>query len=118
MASAPNVFALFGPINRKSCLIAISEALYKIEANARDENGKRMTPARIAAEVDRSTETIENAKYQRTLIEFDAVCKLLALWPEHCGDIRNLWEMQPREPETTDEKRKRLIRELAALEEA
>jgi hypothetical protein len=117
MATAPNVFALFGPISRKSCLIAISEALYKIEANARDDQGNRMTPAKIGGEIDRSTETIENAKYQRNLLEFDTVCKLLALWPEHCDDIRNLWEMLPREPETPAEKRRRLIRELAALED-
>jgi hypothetical protein len=117
MASAPNVFALFGPISRKICLIAISEALYKIENNARDENGQRMTPAKIGAEIDRSTETIENAKYKRNLLEFDTVCKLLALWPDHCTDIFNLWEMQPREPETPSEKRRRLIRELAALED-
>jgi hypothetical protein len=118
MASAPNVFSLFGPISRKSCLISISEALYKIESDARDENGGRMTPQKIGAEIDRSTETIENAKYKRNLMEFDTVCKLLALWPEHCTDIKNLWEMQPRAPETTSEKRKRLIRELAALEDA
>jgi hypothetical protein len=118
MATAAKVFALFGPISRKACLISISEALYKIEAEARDEDGKRLTPARIGAEVDRSTETIENAKYQRTLMEFDTVCKLLALWPEHCDDIRNLWEMQPREPESTAEKRRRLIRELQALEDS
>jgi hypothetical protein len=117
MATAPNVFALFGPICRKSCLIAISEALYKIESEARDEHGARMTPAKIGAEIDRSTETVENAKYKRNLLEFDTVCKLLALWPEHCEDIFNLWEMQPREPETPTEKRKRLIRELAALED-
>ena len=118
MASAPNVFALFGPISRKACLIAISEALYKIENLARDADGKRMTPARIGDEIDRSTETVENAKYRRNLLEFDTVCKLLALWPEHCSDIFNLWEMQPREPETVAEKRSRLIRELAALEDA
>jgi hypothetical protein len=117
MASAAKVFALFGPVTRRSCQIAISEAVYSIENNARDESGQRMTPAKIAAEIDRSAETIENAKYQKTLVEFDTVARLIARWPEHCGDILNLWEMQPREPETRDEKRKRLIRELSALEE-
>jgi hypothetical protein len=33
----------------KSCLISISEALYKIENNARDSNGDRMTPQKIGA---------------------------------------------------------------------
>lgn len=117
MATSAKVFALFGPATRRSCQIAISEAVYDIENNARDENGQRMTPAKIAAEIDRSTETIENAKYLRTLVEFDTVARLLARWPEHCRDILNLWEMQPREPETTTEKRRRLLRELQALED-
>jgi hypothetical protein len=117
MATAAKVFALFGPVTRRSCQIAISEAVYSIENNARDADGQRMTPARIAAEIDRSTETIENAKYQKTLVEFDTVARIIARWPEHCQDILNLWEMQPREPETTAEKRRRLIRELAALED-
>lgn len=117
MATAAKVFALFGPATRRACQIAISESIYRIENNARDDSGQRMTPAKIAAEIDRSTETIENAKYQRTLVEFDTVARLLARWPEHCGDIVNLWEMQPREPETPAEKRRRLIRELAALED-
>lgn len=74
--------------------------------------------AQIGAEIDVSAETIENGKYQRTLLKFDTVARMLARWPEHTSEIRQLWEMRVREPETATEKRKRLIRELAALEDA
>jgi hypothetical protein len=49
---------------------------------------------------------------------FDKVARLLARWPEHTQEIRNLWEMQPVEPETNAEKRRRLLRELSALEDS
>lgn len=112
MATAPNVFALFGAVNRKSALIAISNAVRAVEYK------EGLTMGQIGGDLDIDAETVENAKYERNLLNFVAIARLLATWPEHCEDIFNLWEMQPREPETTTEKRKRLIRELAALEDA
>ena len=112
MASAANVFALFGQIDRKASLIAISNSVYKIEY------GERLTMAQIGAEIDADAETVENAKYQRNLLNFVTISRLLARWPEHTQEIRNLWEMQPREPESIPEKRRRLIRELQALEDS
>jgi hypothetical protein len=111
VATAPNVFALFGAINRKSALIALSNAVRAVEYK------EGLTMGQIGGEIDVDGETVENAKYQRNLLNFVAIARLLARWPEHCADVLNLWEMQPREPETPTEKRKRLIRELAALED-
>jgi hypothetical protein len=112
MATAPNVLALFGATPLKSCLIAVSNSIYKIEYS------ERLSMDAIGAEIDCSGGTIENAKYQRNLLGFDKVARLLGRWPEHTQEIRNLWEMQPVEPETTAEKRRRLIRELQALEDS
>jgi hypothetical protein len=112
MASAPNVLALFGPTPLKSCLIAVSNSIYKVEYR------ERLSMDEIGAEIDCSGGTIENAKYQRNLLGFDKVARLLARWPEHTQEIRNLWEMQPVEPETNAEKRRRLLRELSALEDS
>ena len=111
MASSAKVFALFGPTPLKSCLIAVSNSIYKIEY------AERLTMDAIGAEIDCTGGTIENAKYQRNLLGFDKIARLLARWPEHTQEIRNLWEMQPVEPESPTEKRRRLIRELAALED-
>jgi hypothetical protein len=110
MATAPERLCLYGPPDRKASLIAISNAVFGIEYQ------ERLTMAQIGAEVDVDAETIENAKYQRNLLNFVTIARLLARFPEHCAEIRQLWEMQPREPETIEEKRRRLIRELAALE--
>ena len=111
MATKANVLALFGPTPLKSCLIAISNSVYKVEYC------ERLSMDEIGAEIDCSGGTVENAKYQRNLVGFDRGARRLARWPEHPQEIRDLWEMTPREPETTEEKRRRLIRELAALED-
>lgn len=112
MASSANVLALFGAVNRKCCLIAIGNSVREVEYK------ERLTMAQIGAEIECSGETVENAKYERNLLEFDKIARLLARWPQHCGGIRQLWEMQPVEPESSAEKRRRLIRELAALEDS
>jgi hypothetical protein len=111
MATAPERLCLYGPPDRKASLIAISETIFAVEYK------ERLTMSQIGAELDVDGETIENAKYQRNLLNFVTIARLLARFPEHCSEIRQLWEMQPREPETNAEKRRRLIRELAALED-
>ena len=112
MATAAERLCLFGPPDRKASLTALSDAIFGIEYK------ERLTMAQIGAELDVDGETIENAKYQRNLLNFVTIARLLARWPDHCAGVRQLWEMQVHEPETTAEKRKRLIRELAALEDA
>lgn len=111
MASAPNVFALFGGLPRKSCLIALSNAIRDVEYK------ERLTMAEIGAELDCEAETVENAKYERNLLGFDKVARLLARWPQHCAGIRQLWEMAAAEPETPLQKYRRIVRELDALEQ-
>jgi hypothetical protein len=112
MATAPERLGLYGPPDRKASLIAISNAIFTIEYQ------ERLTMAQIGAEVDVDAETIENAKYQRNLLNFVTIARLLARWPDHCAEVRQLWEMLPREPETHREKIARLVRELtAAIEE-
>jgi hypothetical protein len=112
MATAPERLCLYGPPDRKVSLIAISNAIFAIEYQ------ERLTMAQIGAEIDVEAETVENGKYQRTLLRFDTVARMLARWPQHTAEIRQLWEMNEPAPETVEEKRKRLIRELAALEDA
>lgn len=109
MATAPNVLGLYGLPNRKVSLIAVSNAICDIEYK------ERLTLPQIAAELD--VDTVDNAKAQNNLLNFVAIARMMALWPQHTAEIRNLWEMHPREPETPTEKRRRLIRELAALED-
>jgi hypothetical protein len=111
VATAPERLCLYGPVDRKASLAALSNAIFSIEYK------ERLTMAQIGAELDVDGETIENAKYQRNLLNFVTIARLLGRWPEHCADVRQLWEMQIPHPETTTEKRRRLLRELQALEE-
>jgi hypothetical protein len=97
MASAPNVLALFGEPDRKSSLIAIANAVRLTKYR------ERLTSAELAERLRCDPETIENAEYERNLIGFDKVARLLALFPDHCQDIRNLWEMQPVEAKSDDD---------------
>lgn len=110
--SAAKVLALFGQVDRKSSLLAISNAIYAIEYK------ERLTMAQIGAEIDVDGDTVENAKYQRNLMNFVAISRLLGKWPEHCQEIRNLWEMQVSEPLTPCQRIERAQREIdAALSE-
>lgn len=111
MATSANVLSLFLHHPRESCLIALSDAVRTIEFK------EDIDLDEIARKSGCSKGSIKNAKYKKTLLEFDCIAMLLATWPQHCEGVRNLWEMLPRDPETLEEKRKRLIRELSALED-
>lgn len=111
MATSHNVLGFFSAHSRECCVTSISRVVNEVEYK------EDLELAEIGRRIGCSKKTVENAKYKKTLLEFDCIARLLALWPQHCDDIRNLWELQPRDPETPTEKRKRLIRELAALED-
>lgn len=89
MATAPNVLALFGEPDRKSSLIAVANAVRRTKYH------ERLTSAELAEQLRCDPETIENAENERNLIGFDKIARLLAKYPQHTQEIRNLWEMQP-----------------------
>ena len=107
-----NVLALFGVGLRKSCQIALSNAVRAIQA------AEGFSDDEMAEAIGCERGTIRNVRDQNTLLEFDKIVRLLGRYPEHCGEVVQLWLNIPRDPETTSEKRRRLIRELAALEDA
>jgi hypothetical protein len=109
MASAPNVLALFGEPDRKSSLIAVANAVRRTKYH------ERLTSAELAEQLRCDPETIENAENERNLIGFDKIARLLAKFPQHCGDLRNLWEMQPVDQPTVADRLERIERETAAI---
>lgn len=111
MATNANVLALFGVGLRKSCQIALSRAVRNVQL-AEDLGDDEMAEA-LGCERG----TVRNVREQNTLLEFDKIVRLLGRYPDHCAEVRQLWEMLPCEPETVADKRRRLIRELAALED-
>jgi len=111
MATPANIFALFGVGLRKSCQIALSRAVQSVQLE------KNLNDDAMGEALGCERGTIRNVREQNTLLEFDKIVRLLALYPDHCEEVRQLWLNIAREPETTAEKRKRLIRELQALED-
>jgi hypothetical protein len=111
MATSANIFTLFGVGLRKSCQIALSRAVQSIQL-AEGFNDDEMAEA-LGCERG----TVRNVREQNTLLEFDKIVRLLGKYPDHCEEVRQLWLNLPGDPETTAEKRRRLIRELQALED-
>lgn len=107
-----NILALFGVGLRKSCQIALSNAVKSVQLIEEIDDDE------MAEVLGCERGTIRNVREKNTLLEFDKIVRLLGQYPEHCEEVRQLWLNLPRDPETVSEKRKRLIRELAALEAA
>jgi plasmid maintenance system antidote protein VapI len=111
MASAANVLALFGVGLRKSCQIALSRAVQQVQLV------KGFSDDEMAEALGCERGTVRNVREQNTLLEFDKIVRLLGKYPDQCEEVRQLWLNLPHDPETIPERRRRLIRELAALED-
>lgn len=111
MATAANVLALFGVGLRKSCQIALSRAVQNVQLV------EGFSDDDMAEVLGCERGTVRNVREQNTLLEFDKIVRLMGRYPDQCEEIRQLWLNLPGDPETPAEKRRRLIRELAALED-
>lgn len=111
MATAANVLTLFGVGLRKSCQIALSRAVQSIQL------AEGFSDDEMAEALGCERGTVRNVREQNTLLEFDKIVRLLGRYPDHCDEVFQLWLNLPRDPETASEKRRRLIRELQALED-
>jgi DNA-binding XRE family transcriptional regulator len=121
MATAPNGFplpqetfprSLFGGPSRRSYRAAIKEIILNVKARY------GLSDWDLAERIGVHKDTIENA--QEEAANLDVVTLLNIAWAfgeESIAPVRSLYLCAVRDPETTTEKRRRLIRELAALEE-
>lgn len=113
MASAPNVLQLFSPPNQKGYRAATARDLREIRAK------ERLTNAELAEALGCSHQTIVNALAEENDLNAVTVLRLAFVFGEDAiANIRSLYLCAAREPESIAEKRRRLINELAALEEA
>lgn len=112
MASAPNVLQLFGPPSQKAYRAATSRDLREIRAK------ERLTNADLADALGCSHQTIVNALAEENDLNAVTVLRLAFVFGEEAiSNIRSLYLCAAREPESISEKRRRLINELAALED-
>lgn len=79
---------LFAP-DREISLRAVSLALLKVRAL------DGMTCAKLGQALDCSVDTIRAASNEETLLSFDAIARLVFLFPEQCASIHDLWNREP-----------------------
>ena len=84
MASAANVFALFGVGLRKSCQIALSRTVQSAQLTEGFSDDK------MAKTLGYERGTVRNIREQNTLLEFNKIIKLLNKYPDHCEEIHQL----------------------------
>jgi hypothetical protein len=121
MASAANVFpsgeetfprSLFGKPARNSYRAAIKRIILDLKAS------KGLSDWELAEHIGCHKDTIENAQEQACSLDVVTLLNIAyAFGEEAIEPVRALYLCAPVEQETVTEKRRRLIRELAALED-
>lgn len=124
MASAPNVLyrgpetftrSLFGRPSSGSYRAAVAQMIRDVKAQ------HKLSNERLAEIVGCSEQTVANAETDRAENNLNPVTLLnfaYAFGEDAIDPVRQLYLCAPARDETPTEKRKRLIRELAALEDA
>jgi hypothetical protein len=79
---------LFAP-DRGSSLRAVSLALLKVRAI------DGMTCAKVGQALECSADTIRAASNEETLLSFDAIARLVFLFPDQAQPIHELWNREP-----------------------
>lgn len=106
--NVPNVFGFLAIPCRESSQRAISLALLKVRAI------DGMNCDKLAKALDCSADTIRNASNEETLLGFDAVARLVYLFPAESAPIIDLMTA-PTEGPTVADRLARIERELNAI---
>jgi hypothetical protein len=122
MASAANVFpstvetfprSLFGKPSRRSYRAAIKRIILDLKAS------KGLSDWELAEQIGCHKDTIENAQDEACSLDVVTLLNIAYAYSEAAIEpVRALYLCAPVEAETIPEKRKRLIRELQALEDS
>jgi transcriptional regulator with XRE-family HTH domain len=121
VASSPNVFpsgeetfprSLFGKPSRNAYRAAIKRIILDLKA------AKGLSDWELAEQIGCHKDTIENAQEMSSSLDVVTLLNVAYAFGEEAIDpVRQLYLCAPVDSETKDEKRRRLIRELAALED-
>lgn len=98
---------LFAP-DRESSLRAVSLALLKVRAL------DGMTCAKVGQALECSADTIRAASNEETLLSFDAIARLVFLFPDQAAPIHDLWNRE-RPALTAEDHRAAIERHTDAL---
>jgi hypothetical protein len=121
MASAPNVFpageetfprSLFGKPSRNAYRAAIKRIILSLKAS------KGLSDWELAEQIGCHKDTIENAQDEACSLDVVTLLNIAYAYGEEAIEpVRSLYLCAPVDAETVTEKRRRLIRELASLED-
>lgn len=103
----PNVFGFLAAPSREASLHAIAKVILAVRSAG-------ITYKEIARAIDVSPDTIEGAAVEKSLLSFDAVARLVYLFPNETRAICELMR-PPVEQPTSAERIERIERELEAL---
>lgn len=106
--------SLFGRVSASDYRKAVSRTILEIKAE------HHLTDEKLAERLGCSKGTVQNAEHERGNLDPVTMLNLAAVFggERRISRILALINGSPDEPETTVEKRRRLIRELSALEDA
>lgn len=103
-----NFLGFLAAPDREITLRAISLALLKIRAL------DGMTCEKLGNAVGCSADTVRTASNEESLLSFDCIARLLYLFPDESGPIRELWGRAEDAP-TVSDRLERIERELDAI---
>lgn len=103
--SAPSVLGLFSGRSRADCVRALSLCLLRIRSHG-------YSYKEIAARLDCSAATIENACNEKSLLAFDHIVRIATEFPEQWEMVEALWKFAPPSRRTLADKLRELLRDI------
>ncbi|CAB5162517.1 hypothetical protein UFOVP152_33 [uncultured Caudovirales phage] len=103
----PNVFGFLSAPTREASLHTIAKAILSVRSMG-------VTYKEIAKAIDVSADTIEGAASEKSLLSFDAVARLVYLFPDVTGIVCELMQ-PPCERPTVSDRLERIEREISAI---
>lgn len=104
----PQVSGIFPPPTRSDALRAIAKALLRIRSNG-------WSAEALADALECSSDTIQRASNEKTLIGFDSLALLAYKFPEEWALIEPLWTCRVAEAPSVQDRIERIERELDAI---
>ncbi len=103
--SGGSVLGLFPCPRRADSLRAVSLCLLRIRSNG-------LSYKQIAAMLDCSADTVENACNEKSLLGFDHIAALAYHFPDEWQIVETLWNCRPARKRTIADKLRELLRDI------
>lgn len=103
--SGGSVLGLFAGVRREDCLRALSLCLLRIRSNG-------YSYKQIAARLDCSADTVENACNEKSLLGFDCIVRIATEFPDQWEMVEALWKFAPPPRRSIADKLRALLNDI------